>query len=348
MARDLGPRRCSVGRALGVFSDPWTFMVLREAFFGVRRFEDFQHNLSISRNVLTKRLKHLVDHGIFERRPYQSRPPRHEYRLTEKGTSMYSIMVALMAWGDRWLDRGDGPPLVLVHERCRSVTSGEVVCVHCGEPIRAREMHYMLGPGSDPDEVAALAGGLGTYAVASRSSDSDRSDNRVPAPRPATSEGGGMARSLGTRLPEGVVELLNSSSPEGPVLLLLSTDEDGWPRQAMLSLGELVVVDDRHLRLGLWSSSTTTRNLTARGRATLTAVLEGTGLSIRLSVRREEDLTLAGGGDLACFTATVEEVTADEVPYAELTSGVTFRLRDRDAVQRRWTETRAALREVSR
>lgn len=165
MARDLGPRQCSVARALGVFSDPWTFVVLREAFFGVRRFDDFQYNLSISRNVLTKRLKHLVDHGIFERSQYQTRPPRYEYRLTEKGRSMYSIMAALMAWGDRWLDEGAGPPLVLVHERCGSQTSAEVVCAHCHEPIEVREMRYRLGPGSDLDEVASLAGGAGSYAI---------------------------------------------------------------------------------------------------------------------------------------------------------------------------------------
>jgi DNA-binding HxlR family transcriptional regulator len=140
-------------------------VVLREAFFGVRKFEDFQHNLTISRSVLTKRLKHLVEHGIFERRCYQSRPPRYEYRLTEKGRSMYSIMVALMEWGDRWLDEGEGPPLLLVHGRCGHRTSGEVVCTHCHEPLEGREMSYMLGPGSDPGEVAALAGGVGTHAL---------------------------------------------------------------------------------------------------------------------------------------------------------------------------------------
>jgi hypothetical protein len=154
-----------------------------------------------------------------------------------------------------------------------------------------------------------------------------------------------MARSHGAQLPADLRAMLDSTR-EGPALLLLSVDEDGWPRQAMISAGEVLAVDDRHLRLGLWPASTTTRNLTARGRATLTAVARGTGFSVRLAVHRHRDLEISSGQRLACFAATVEQATADEVPYAELTSGVTFRLRDRQAVQRRWQRTQAALRET--
>ena len=153
-----------------------------------------------------------------------------------------------------------------------------------------------------------------------------------------------MARSLGAQLPAILIEFLDSSA--GTALLLLSIDDDGWPRQAMLSQGEVIVVDDRHLRLGLWPGSTTTRNLAARGQATMTTVCNGTGISVRLSLQRREDLALARSGPLACFDATVEEATADEVPYADLTSGVTFRLHEPDEVRARWTETRAALREL--
>ncbi len=133
---------------MAVFSDPWTFMVLREAFFGVRRFDQFARNLDISRNVLTKRLNHLVEQKVFERRQYQSRPDRYEYRLTAQGLDMYPALTALMQWGDRWLADGAGPPLVLMHERCGHETHPVTVCDRCGEPVRAREMRYRPGPGA--------------------------------------------------------------------------------------------------------------------------------------------------------------------------------------------------------
>jgi hypothetical protein len=151
-----------------------------------------------------------------------------------------------------------------------------------------------------------------------------------------------MARSLGTQLPGNLVELL-SAPREGPALLLLSTDDDGWPRQAMLSLGEIVVLDAEHLRLALWPGSTTTHNLCARGQATLTTVMDGSGIAIRILAHRQQDLTPSGSQTLASFTADVREVTVAEVPYADLTSGVTFRLHDPDTVHNRWEQTRSAL-----
>jgi DNA-binding HxlR family transcriptional regulator len=143
-----GRRVDSVARTLEIFHDPWTFVVLREAFFGVRRFDDFQRNLDISRNILTKRLKHLVGHGILERILYQQRPNRYEYRLSERGYDMYPIFAALMRWGDRWLAGVDGAPLLLVHERCGKRTTPTVVCDHCHAPLVAREMSYAAGPGA--------------------------------------------------------------------------------------------------------------------------------------------------------------------------------------------------------
>jgi len=138
----------SVGRTLQVFDDPWTFAVLREAFFGVRRFDDFAGHLDISRNVLTKRLKHLVAQGVLEKRLYQSRPDRYEYRLTDRGRDMYPIFLALMRWGDRWLAGPDGVPLVLVHRACGATTAPNPVCDSCGEPLQARDMDYKPGPGA--------------------------------------------------------------------------------------------------------------------------------------------------------------------------------------------------------
>lgn len=138
----------SVGRALQVFDDPWTFAVLRESFFGVRRFDDFAAHLDISRNVLTKRLKHLVGAGVLERRQYQTRPDRYEYRLTDRGRDLYPIFLALMQWGDRWLAGPEGVPLVLVHRLCGATTAPLPTCESCGQPLRATDMDYKPGPGA--------------------------------------------------------------------------------------------------------------------------------------------------------------------------------------------------------
>jgi DNA-binding HxlR family transcriptional regulator len=147
--RRWGVRPSSVRRTLDIFIDPWTFAVLGEAFFGVRRFDDFQRNLGISRNVLTKRLNHLVERQIFERRLYQQRPDRYEYVLTEPGIDMYQIFVTMMRWGDRWLDDGDGPPLLLFHKGCGQQSNPVLACDRCGQEIKAREMTYAAGPGAE-------------------------------------------------------------------------------------------------------------------------------------------------------------------------------------------------------
>jgi len=93
---------CPIAQSLEVIGDPWTMLVVREAFFGTTRFEDLQRNLSIPRTTLVARLEHLVAHGVLERRPYQERPPRHGYHLTDKGRALRPVMVTLMQWGGHW------------------------------------------------------------------------------------------------------------------------------------------------------------------------------------------------------------------------------------------------------
>jgi DNA-binding HxlR family transcriptional regulator len=106
---------CSVARTVDILGDWWTPMIIRQAFLGARRFEQFTEGLGVPRNVLTERLNRLVDEGILERRAYQERPLRHEYRLTDKGVGLYPVIVALLQWGNRWLDwEGDEPPVQLV------------------------------------------------------------------------------------------------------------------------------------------------------------------------------------------------------------------------------------------
>jgi DNA-binding HxlR family transcriptional regulator len=126
----LDTMRCSVARTLDVIGEWWTMLIMRDAFKGVTRFEDFHRNLGIARTVLSARLDRLVEAGIFIRRAYSDHPPRSEYVLTEKGRDLFPVLVTLMQWGDRWA-ADDGPPLLLVHEPCEHVTSPRLVCEHC-------------------------------------------------------------------------------------------------------------------------------------------------------------------------------------------------------------------------
>jgi len=142
-------RPCSVARTLEVLGDRWTFLILREVFFGVHRFDAFQKSLGIARNILTDRLKSLVREDILERRPYQENPPRYEYRLTERGRDLYGLILGIIRWGDRWLDKGAGPPLLLHHEACKHDLTPVLVCDHCREEARPEDVTYRDGPGAN-------------------------------------------------------------------------------------------------------------------------------------------------------------------------------------------------------
>src|SRR3954467_10374082 len=104
------PESCSIGRAMEILGERWTFLILRESFYGVRRFSDMQRNLGIARNTLSARLQTLVRAGILERRRYQSEPERFEYRLTSAGRDLYPAVITIMRWGAAHLLGGDGPP----------------------------------------------------------------------------------------------------------------------------------------------------------------------------------------------------------------------------------------------
>ena len=127
-------------------------LVIREAFNGVRRFDDFQARLGIARNVLAARLQGLVEHGVLERRLYQERPERYEYRLTQKGFDLYPVLLSLLAWGDRWETPERGVPLRVIHE-CGEEAHAQMVCSSCGKPMAAREAHAIPGPGAVPGQL---------------------------------------------------------------------------------------------------------------------------------------------------------------------------------------------------
>jgi DNA-binding HxlR family transcriptional regulator len=120
--------------------------ILREAFLGTRRFEDFQSHLGATRHLLADRLRKLVEHGVLERLQYQERPARSEYRLTDKGLDLYPVIAGLVRWGDRWMAGQDGPPLELVHRDCGSAMLPELHCPECGEQVGARDVQVRPGP----------------------------------------------------------------------------------------------------------------------------------------------------------------------------------------------------------
>ncbi len=129
--------RCSVARALSVVGERWTMLILREAFLGRRRFDEFQSGTGIARNILSARLQGLVKNGIFERAE-KGAPDHHlEYRLTKRGLDLYPVMIALMRWGDRWMADEQGPPMELVHRQCGHRTEPALVCSRCGAALDA-------------------------------------------------------------------------------------------------------------------------------------------------------------------------------------------------------------------
>jgi DNA-binding HxlR family transcriptional regulator len=148
LPRTYEDQNCSIARSLEVLGDRWTILVMREAFLRVRRFEEFQRNLGVARNVLTDRLGRLVEEGILERVPYQDRPVRFEYRLTEKGIDLWPVMMTLMQWGDRHYAPTEGPPRVIRHRGCGGELTGHLTCDRCGAKLGPRDVLAETGPGA--------------------------------------------------------------------------------------------------------------------------------------------------------------------------------------------------------
>lgn len=136
-------RPCSVARTLQIIGDRWTFLLIREMFFGVRRFDAFEENLGIATNILTDRLQRLTEHGIVQKQAYQLRPERFEYRFTPKGHDLYGSMIVMMRWGDKWLSSGQ-PPLLLRHLACQTDFYAQVVCSACRQELFAKDVGYRL------------------------------------------------------------------------------------------------------------------------------------------------------------------------------------------------------------
>ncbi|MBP7649955.1 MAG: helix-turn-helix transcriptional regulator [Phenylobacterium sp.] len=145
---DLADQPCSIARSVAVIGDRWTLMILRDAFLGVRRFEAFQTRLGISRTIITERLKLLVEEGVLAKVPYQDRPVRHEYRLTQKGMDLYPVVMAIVNWGDRHYAGEAGAPLLHHHKACGCDFHPVMTCSECHAPVGAREVETRAGPGA--------------------------------------------------------------------------------------------------------------------------------------------------------------------------------------------------------
>ena len=131
---------CSIASSLDIVGDRWTILILRDAFRGLHRFDEFRRDLEIPRAVLADRLRRLVQAGVLVKRQYSEHPPRDEYRLTDMGRELSPILVALMQWGDRWLGGPDGPPTVLVHEPCGTEVDLRFHCWECDQDFTPLEI----------------------------------------------------------------------------------------------------------------------------------------------------------------------------------------------------------------
>ncbi|MEO9329196.1 winged helix-turn-helix transcriptional regulator [Gordonia aurantiaca] len=140
---------CSVAQSLEIVGEWWTLLIIRDALFGVTRFDDFSARLGIARNVLTQRLDSLVAHGVMTKEPYQHHPVRYDYLLTEKGRDLWTVITAIRQWGDKWTTE-EGAPVEATHS-CGNVMTVEPHCSACRERVTVDEIRVRPGPGARGD-----------------------------------------------------------------------------------------------------------------------------------------------------------------------------------------------------
>lgn len=145
---------CSIARSLEILGDWWTLLVVREAFFGARRFADFEANLDISKNILTQRLGHLVRHGVLARVDAGVYGRRYEYELTPMGKDLTTVMAALRQWGDRWVFGEGNEPLVVLDRRTGRPIPKLRLYGEDGQPLSGRDMEARPGPGASSKQIA--------------------------------------------------------------------------------------------------------------------------------------------------------------------------------------------------
>lgn len=145
---DIADSRCSIARALSVVGDRWTLLLLREAFLGANRFEEYRENTGAARHLVADRLKLLVDHGVLDRVRYSDRPARFEYTLTDKGNGLYPVILSLLAWGDQWMMHDQGRSLTVVHAPCGASVTPELRCPNCEGRIEPADAQHVIAGGT--------------------------------------------------------------------------------------------------------------------------------------------------------------------------------------------------------
>jgi DNA-binding HxlR family transcriptional regulator len=137
---------CPIARTTDLVGDWWTPIVLRNAFLGQRRFDDFQRSLGVSRAILARRLNRLVDEGLLRRVQYAERPPRYEYALTDKGRAFFDVLAAMWRFGEDWLwEEGTAPPVRLVDRATGRAVRPAVVDERTGRRIDVRKLGVRAG-----------------------------------------------------------------------------------------------------------------------------------------------------------------------------------------------------------
>jgi len=150
------PFRRSVGHVLDIIGEGWSILIIREAFLGTRRFEEFQGRLGIARNILTTRLKKLCANEILDRVPVKEGAKRHEYILTNKGKDMMPLLVALTQWGDKWVYGENNVPLIFLDRDQGEPIASVQVFSASGEVLRPRDVMIKAGPGATPEAIERI------------------------------------------------------------------------------------------------------------------------------------------------------------------------------------------------
>ncbi len=139
---------CSIARALDEVGEWWSLLIVRDCTQGSRRFDEFQRELGIARNILAARLERLTELGIIEKFPLEDRANTDGYRLTKKGEELYPVLVALMQWGDRWLAKDGKPPVKLVEDETDRPVDRIAVKASSKEDLSFRDVRFAPGPGA--------------------------------------------------------------------------------------------------------------------------------------------------------------------------------------------------------
>lgn len=149
LGNDYDGQTCSIAATLEVVGERWSLLIVRDVLLGLRRFDQFQADLGIARNVLQTRLQRLIEAGVLEKRLYQERPKRYEYFLTDKGLDLWPTIVAMLQWGDKYAAPA-GPPVILEHRDCGGAVDEHRICTACGARLTALDVQAYAGPAASP------------------------------------------------------------------------------------------------------------------------------------------------------------------------------------------------------